>query len=103
MAGKDDILEQVAKAYMLNEGYCVQHNLKFRPRKDHPDFDPAKDSNPSDINVIGYNPCKSDEDRVVVVTCRSWQGGFDPKSWVDAIKEDKKVLGRGPGRLSVNS
>ena len=38
MATKEDVLEQVAEEYLLHQGYFVQHNVKFLPRKDHPDF-----------------------------------------------------------------
>ena len=54
MATKEDILEQIVEEYLVHKGYFVQHNLKFLPRKDHPDFISNKDSNHSDIDVIGY-------------------------------------------------
>ena len=38
MATKEDILEQIVEEYLVHKGYFVQHNLKFLPRKDHPDF-----------------------------------------------------------------
>ena len=56
MATKVDILEQIVEEYLVHKGYFVQHNLKFLPRKDHPDFVLNKDSNHSDINVLAYHP-----------------------------------------------
>ena len=94
MATKEDVLEQIVEEYLLHNGYFVQHNLKFRPRKDHPDFIVKQDSNHSDIDVIGYNPRRMDRDRVVVVSCKSWQTGFRPKYWIEAIEENKIVYGK---------
>lgn len=54
MATKEDILEQIVEEYLVHKGYFVQHNLKFLPRKDHPDYIQNKDSNHSDIDVIGF-------------------------------------------------
>lgn len=53
MATKEDMLEQIAEEYLAHNGYFVQHNVKFLPCKDHPDFIQKKDSNHSDIDVIG--------------------------------------------------
>jgi hypothetical protein len=94
MATKEDILEQIVEEYLIYKGYFVRHNLKFLPRKSHPDFDPAKDSNHSDIDVLGYNPRKKGADRIWAVSCKSWQGGFRPRQWLDAIEKKKKVSGR---------
>ena len=94
MATKEDILEQVVEDYLLHKGYFVQHNLKFRPRKDHPDFIPKEDSNHSDIDVIGYHPRKSGDKKVLVISCKSWQGGFNPALELDAIVNGKVRRGR---------
>ena len=91
---KEDILEQVAEEYLLHKGYFVRHNLKFLPRKDHPDFIPNQDSNHSDIDVVGYHPKKSGDDRVLVISCKSWQSGFNPVAELDAIVNDKVRRGR---------
>ena len=94
MANKEDILEQIVEGYLIHKGYFVQHNIKFRPRKDHPDFVTKKDSNHSDIDVIGYHPKKDGEQKVMVVSCKSWQNGFNPAATIDAIQNNKKVGGR---------
>jgi hypothetical protein len=38
VATKEDILEQIVEEYLLHEGYFGRHNIKFLPRRDHPDF-----------------------------------------------------------------
>jgi hypothetical protein len=94
MATKEDILEQIVEEYLVHKGYFVQHNLKFLPRKDHPDFISNQDSNHSDIDVIGYHPLIEGDCKVMVVSCKSWQQGFNPASELDAIVSDKVRRGR---------
>jgi hypothetical protein len=94
MATKEDILEQIVEEYLVHKGYFVQHNLKFLPRKDHPDFVSNQDSNHSDIDVIGYHPTLKGDRKVMVVSCKSWQSGFNPASEIDAIEKDKIRRGR---------
>lgn len=94
MATKEDILEQIVEEYLVHKGYFVQHNLKFLPRKDHPDYIQNKDSNHSDIDVIGFHPTLEGEGKVLVVSCKSWQSGFHPRSEIDAIENDKVRRGR---------
>ena len=53
---KEDILEQLVDDYLQSQGYFTRHNIKFRPRSDHPDFVKLKDSNHSDIDVVGFHP-----------------------------------------------
>lgn len=94
MATKEDILEQIVEEYLSHKGYFVQHNVKFLPRKDHPDFVQNKDSNHSDIDVIGVNPKIDGPNRVVAVSCKSWQSGFNPVSEIAAIEGNKVRRGR---------
>lgn len=94
MATKEDILEQIVEEYLVHKGYFVQHNLKFLPRKNHPDFITNQDSNHSDIDVIGYHPLIEGQSKVMVVSCKSWQQGFNPASELDAIINDKTRRGR---------
>ncbi|MCY3726284.1 MAG: hypothetical protein OXF95_06595 [Rhodobacteraceae bacterium] len=94
MATKEDILEQIVEEYLLHNGYFVQHNLKFKPSENHPDFIKREDSNHSDIDVIGYQPRRRDEEKIIVVSCKSWQAGFNPASWINAIETNKEVNGR---------
>lgn len=94
MATKEDILEQIVEEYLVHKGYFVQHNIKFLPRKDHPEFILNQDSNHSDIDVIGYHPMLSDDRKVVVVSCKSWQSGFNPGAEIRAIEGNKIRRGR---------
>jgi len=91
---KEDILEQMVDEYLQHKGYFTQHNLKFRPAKDHADYIAQADAVHSDIDVIGFHPLKRGAERVVVVSCKSWQQGFNPQSIRDAIALNKKVNGK---------
>ena len=94
MATKEDILAQIVEEYLTHKGYFVRHNVKFKPHEDHPDFVKNQDSNYSDIDVIGYHPRKEDEQKVIVVSCKSWQKGFNPAFEIDAIVKGKVLRGR---------
>lgn len=94
MATKEDILEQIVEEYLVHKGYFVQHNIKFLPRKDHPDFVSNQDSNHSDIDVIGYHPMIEGDRKVVAVSCKSWQSGFNPTTEIRAIEGNKVRRGR---------
>jgi hypothetical protein len=91
---KEDILEQVVDDYLQARGYFTRHNIKFRPRPKHPDFATKEDSVPSDIDVLGINPHLRGASRVWVVTCKSWQIGFNVTSRLAALEENKVVGGR---------
>src|SRR6267154_241992 len=91
---KEDILEQLVDDYLQSQGYFTRHNLKFRPSQDGTEFVSKKDSNHSDIDVIGYNPHLPGTERVVAVSCKSWQSGFRVKSWLNALEGKKKISGR---------
>ena len=94
MATKEDILEQIVEEFLIHRGYFVQHNIKFLPRKDHPDFITNKDSNHSDIDVVGYHPTLKGAEKVLAVSCKSWQSGFSPVATIGAIENNKKISGR---------
>jgi len=94
MATKEDILEQIVEEYLVHKGYFVQHNIKFLPRRDHPQFVSNQDSNHSDIDVIGFHPTLEGERKVVAVSCKSWQMGFNPASEIHAIVNEKVRRGR---------
>jgi len=94
MATKEDMLEQLVEEFLLHKGYFVKHNVKFLPRRDHPEFISNQDSNHSDIDVIGYHPTLIGPDRVWVVSCKSWQGGFAPESELRNLLEKRVVRGR---------
>ncbi len=94
MAIKEDILEQIVEEFLIHKGYFVQHNLKYKPAEDHPNYNREEDCVCSDIDVIGYNPHHSDHERVVVVSCKSWQGGFGPEAWIRKMTKGEKMNGR---------
>jgi hypothetical protein len=91
---KEDILEQLVDDYLQSQGYFTRHNIKFRPRVDHPDFNSKKDSNHSDIDVIGFHPSKTGFQRVMVVSCKSWQSGFRIDWWLENLAKNGMVSGR---------
>jgi hypothetical protein len=91
---KEDVLEQLVDDYLQARGYFTQHNVKFRPRRDHPSFISNQDSNHSDIDVVGYNPRVEGPDRVWAVSCKSWQAGFRVRSKIDQIEKSKRAAGR---------
>ena len=94
MATKEDILEQIVEEYLIHRGYFVQHNIKFLPRIDHPDFVSKQDSNHSDIDVLAYHPKLDGPERVLAVSCKSWQSGFNPAAEISAIEGEKIRRGR---------
>ncbi len=94
MATKEDILEQLIEEYLTHKGYFVRHNIKFLPRRDHPDFISNQDSNHSDIDVLAINPLLEGPERVWVISCKSWQSGFNPASELCCIREKKIIRGR---------
>jgi hypothetical protein len=91
---KEDILEQLVDDFLQSKGYFTKKNIKFKPDWKHPDFQSNKDSNHSDIDVIGYNPLITGVDRVWAVSCKSWQSGFNPSSIIRKIEGNKNFSGR---------
>lgn len=91
---KEDILEQLIDEYLMHKGYFTMHNVKFKPAPNSEGYDAKQDSNASDIDVVAVHPLKSGAERTVVVSCKSWQEGFDPSAIVDCIAADKKYAGK---------
>lgn len=91
---KEDILEQIVDDYLQARGFFTRHNIKFKPRKDNPQYRSADDSVPSDIDVLGVNPHKRGPSRVWAVTCKSWQSGFRIRAVLDNLSHNKIVSGR---------
>lgn len=87
---KEDVLEQVVDDYLQFKGYFTIHNVRFRPRKDHPEYVSQQDSVASDVDVVGYNPNLEGVDRVVVVSCKSWQTGFDASAKLGELRGERK-------------
>ncbi len=74
----NDILEQVAEDYFREQGYFTQHNVKYRPNNTGVH---------SDIDIIGVHPKKSGIEKVIVVSCKSWQVGLDINVYLRLFKE----------------
>ncbi len=91
---KEDILEQLVDDYLMFNGFFTIHNLKFLPSATDPEYVKNKDSVASDIDVVGYHPRREGADRIWVVSCKSWQGGFDPAARIAAIEANKIQYGR---------
>ena len=91
---KEDILEQLVDDYLKFNGYFTAHNVKFQPAQTHPEYVKKDDCVASDIDVIGFHPRREGPDRAWVVSCKSWQLGFDPKYRIAAIEGDKRISGR---------
>ena len=86
---KEDVLEQVVDDYLQLRGYFTRHNLRFKPDPGRRGFDPGQDSVPSDIDVIGYKPQARGPSKVWVVSCKSWQPGFDPDAKLRELRHEK--------------
>jgi len=86
---KEDVLEQIVDDYLQFKGYFTTHNVRFRPRTDHPMYNSQQDSVYSDVDVVGYHPLLTGVDRVLVVTCKAWQAGFDATSKLGELRGEK--------------
>jgi len=91
---KEDILEQLVDDYYKHNGYFTRHNVKFKPSKNHSEYIKNQDSNDSDIDVLAFHPKLQCPESVIAVSCKSWQGGFNPKDKINAIEKKKNVAGR---------
>lgn len=83
---KEDVLEQLIEDYLQVDGYFTRHNVPFKPARVQ-----GSPSNPdhavhSDIDVVGINPLKRGSQRVWVVSCKSWQQGFNAAYRLDQMR-----------------
>ena len=85
---KEDILEQIADDYLQFKGYFTTHNVRFKPDPAHPDYVADLDRVPSDVDVVALHPTHAGSERVLVVTCKSWQTGFNPRKKLTELRED---------------
>jgi hypothetical protein len=91
---KEDILEQLVDDYLKFNGYFTLHNVKFQPAKTDPEYVQKDDCVASDIDVVGFHPMRKGTDQIWVVSCKSWQAGFDPKRRITLIDQNKMISGR---------
>lgn len=99
---KEDILEQAVDDWLLSKpATFTKHNIKFRPDKEDDEFSLRDDSSHSDIDILAVHLNQNDSKRISAVTCKSWQGGFDPKNWLRMLTDDsnKKVSGKEPWKF----
>jgi hypothetical protein len=89
---KEDILEQLTEDCLHSRGYFTKTNVKYKPDPACEGFISNQDCVASDIDVLAVNPTASGHDRVLVVTCKSWQSGFWPE--LELSRMEKKVSGR---------
>lgn len=93
---KEDVLEQIVDDYLKFKGYFTIHNIGFRPSPDHPEYQGSQDSVRSDVDVVGYNPTANGVDRVLVVSCKAWQAGFDATANLAELRGEKSSNKRRP-------
>ena len=91
---KEDILEQLVDEYLQHKGYFTIHNVKFKPDKIHPEYNYKHDSVHSDIDVLAFHPLLTGHDRVLAVSCKSWQSGLDVRSKIADFEGNKISAGR---------
>src|SRR5207244_1052200 len=53
---------------------------------DHPQFEGNQDSVSTDVDVVGLHPQRTDIERVFVVTCKSYQMGFNPRRKLEELR-----------------
>src|SRR5438105_13735943 len=87
---KEDVLEQVAEDFLQMRDYFTRHNLRFKPHNEVLGYDAQPDSVSSDVDVIGFNPKARGIERVWVVSCKSWQAGFDAGAKLKEMRQEKK-------------
>ena len=78
----------------MHKGYFTMHNVKFKPRKDHPEYVTKKDAVASDIDVLAIHPMLTGPERIIAVSCKSWQEGFNPGYSLGCIAAEKQIGGR---------
>lgn len=84
---KEDVLEQIVDDYLQFKDYFTIHNVRFKPADTHSEYVADQDRVSSDVDVVGYRPTGPDRDRVVVVSCKSWQVGFNPRKKLTELRE----------------
>jgi len=87
---KEDVLEQIVDDYLNFRGYFTTHNVRFRPDPKSPGYESQQDSVHSDVDVVAYHPRKRGTDRVMVVSCKAWQGGFSADAKLAELRGEKK-------------
>ena len=100
----EDILEQLVEGYFSrNQSTFTKTNVKFRPSEEDLSSmqkeDVKKYSVHSDIDVIAVQLNEAGEKTVSVVSCKSWQEGFDLDRFYTQLPHDElrnQRYGSGP-------
>lgn len=92
---KEDILEQLVDGYFLRKpATFTKHNVKFKPTKEdisHLDTKTkSKFSVSSDIDVLAVHLNEKKEKRVSVISCKSWQDGFNIDFFYEHLIDEEK-------------
>lgn len=101
---KEDILEQIVDSWFLRQvSTFTKHNVKYKPSKEVVDKMDAKVKSKysvsSDIDVIAVHLDKIGVEKVSVISCKSWQEGFDIDFFYKNLGENgdpEKKVGTGP-------
>ena len=93
----EDILEQLVDGYLLRQpSVFTKHNIKYRPNLEELDkSERNRYSVHSDIDVLAIN---TKDNSVTVVSCKSWQHGFDIKEYLDYLSDNTKHIIKKSGR-----
>lgn len=92
---KEDILEQLIEDwYVSQSGWFVKHNIKYRPASIHEDYNSKTDSVHSDIDILAINNRAKGPDSVHVISCKSWQKGFNISEWRAIIEGEAEYKAR---------
>jgi hypothetical protein len=93
---KEDILEQIVEDWLLSQDSTfTKHNIKFKPDKNSQEFSALTDSNSSDIDILAVHLKNIGKERVTVVSCKSWQGGFDTNDWLKCLTTNEGCTKKG--------
>lgn len=98
---KEDILEQLVDSYFLRKpATFTKHNVKYRPDLSKMEvYEKKKYSVHSDIDVIAIHVNEKEQRRVSIVSCKSWQNGFDVDYFFENLSDINKhsvKVGTGP-------
>jgi hypothetical protein len=62
--------------------------VRFKPDPTHDDYLPDLDRVSSDVDVVALHPSRTGVERVLVVSCKSWQTGFNPRKKLTELREN---------------
>jgi hypothetical protein len=92
---KQDILEQLVDGWFLRQpATFTKHNVKYKPQmadiSNLSRRDKSRYTVSSDIDLLAIHLDKVKENKVSVVSCKSWQSGFDIDFFFDHLSDIEK-------------